>query len=380
MRQRGTLGWLKHDITNRGVTAWLLAGALLAFYLALYFGGQKIFGWQTPDVFGTMLAGLGAPDWFNKWTLYGALYTVAITGGGIYMFKKYGHNRYQVVRTAVVIAVQISLAFALPILLKIFEQPELYFSYLWPLKIEYLYPSTLGQLPLYFVVYSLLGSMVMVPALSIFFGKRWYCSWVCGCGGLANTFGEPWRHLSNKSNAAWKFEKFAIHGTLGLALFTTAMVAASYLIGGEHPGLREAASTVQSGYGFVVVAILSGIVGVVAYPLGGTRVWCRYFCPMAAMIGLMQKFGRFRITVKDNMCISCGLCSKYCEMGIDVRAYAQKNQDFVRASCVGCGMCAEVCPRGVLRLENKWDRDPQELTMDDLLSESYKHSGSRKAA
>jgi ferredoxin len=39
-------------------------------------------------------------------------------------------------------------------------------------------------------------------------------------------------------------------------------------------------------------------------------------------------------------------------MGIDVRAYAQKGQDIVRASCVGCGICAAVCPRGVLRLEN----------------------------
>ena len=39
-------------------------------------------------------------------------------------------------------------------------------------------------------------------------------------------------------------------------------------------------------------------------------------------------------------------------MGIDVRSYAQRGQDIVRASCVGCGICAEVCPRGVLRLEN----------------------------
>jgi MinD superfamily P-loop ATPase len=51
------------------------------------------------------------------------------------------------------------------------------------------------------------------------------------------------------------------------------------------------------------------------------------------------------------MCISCGNCSTYCEMGIDVRAYAQANTDVKRAACVGCGMCAHVCPRGVLKLE-----------------------------
>ena len=39
-------------------------------------------------------------------------------------------------------------------------------------------------------------------------------------------------------------------------------------------------------------------------------------------------------------------------MGIDVRSYAQRGEDIVRASCVGCGVCSSVCPRGVLKLEN----------------------------
>ena len=51
-------------------------------------------------------------------------------------------------------------------------------------------------------------------------------------------------------------------------------------------------------------------------------------------------------------------------MGIDVRSYAQRGQDIVRASCVGCGICSAVCPRGVLRLENATEdhtRRAQEL-------------------
>ena len=379
MRQKGTLGWFKHDITHRGTTAWLLALGLLAFYVVLYFGGKTIFGLPIPDLIGQGVRGAGAPGWVNKWTVYGALYSVAMVLGGAYVIWKYRHNPYQVVRTCVVVGVQVSLAFSIPILLKVAGEPELYFSYLWPLKIEYLFPQTLATMPLYFVVYSLVASFVLVPVLSIAFGKRWYCSWVCGCGGLANTFGEPWRHLSDKSSNAWRFEKISVHATLGVALVTTAVVAASYLVGGEYPAFRSTAKEVQGAYFFIVAAILSGIVGVVAYPIGGTRIWCRYFCPMAAMIGLMQKLGRFRITVKENMCISCGLCSKYCEMGIDVRAYAQRNQSFVRASCVGCGICAEVCPRGVLRLENKWEKHPQQLSMSDLVHESYKRDPNHKA-
>jgi len=113
---------------------------------------------------------------------------------------------------------------------------------------------------------------------------------------------------------------------------------------------------VQSAYGFAIGAVFAGVIGVGLYPLMGTRVWCRFGCPMAALLGLIQKFGRFRITVKKDMCISCGNCSTYCEMGIDVRAYAMANEDVKRAACVGCGICAHVCPRGVLKLEVRPDR------------------------
>ncbi len=369
MRQQGAAGWFKHDITHRGVTAWALTLALALFYLLLYYGGRTVAGVYIPDVWTYVSDGLGLP---HKWTFYGLLYTLAIVIGGVYVMRKYSHNRYQLVRTSVVIFVQCTLAFAIPWILAVFEQPEFYFSYLWPLQIENFYPSNVVNQPLPILLYSVLGSLVLVPILGVLYGKRWYCSWVCGCGGLANTAGEPFRHLGTKSMRSWRFEKWAVHLTLVIALVVTAMVIAAWAVGDNYPQFEETAASMQSFYGFLVVTMLSGIIGVVAYPIGGTRVWCRFFCPMAALLGLIQKFGRFRITVKDDMCISCGLCTKYCEMGIDVRAYAQNNEDFVRASCVGCGLCAEVCPRGVLRLENKTPRDPQELTMSSLLSESYR--------
>ena len=314
----------------------------------------------------------------SRWTLYGLLYTCAVSAGGLFVLGRYLHNRYQVARTLVVVAVQASFGFAVPLLLKLFAQPEYYLSYFWPLKIDAFYPDNILRDPAPFVLWSLLGSLLLVPLLGIFFGKRWYCSWVCGCGGLANTAGEPFRHLSQKGSAAWRFERASIYTVLGLAVVTTVLVGLSALVG-PHSALTgvwwsghgdvsrwRVEGALQSGalvtaagkaryyYGLVVVAVLSGAIGVGLYPLGGTRQWCRNFCPMAALLGLLQKVGRYRIRVKEDMCISCGLCTQYCEMGIDVRAYAQRNETFTRASCVGCGMCAEVCPRGVLSLEQRW--------------------------
>ncbi|MEJ7604839.1 MAG: 4Fe-4S dicluster-binding protein [Bryobacteraceae bacterium] len=350
MVKAGALERLKHDATNRGISAWVIAAALTGFYIVLYY----------TEFLTGMAQAFGLP---SKWTLYGLLYTIAITLGGIYVIRKYRHNRYQIARTLVVIATQAILAFSVPIILTFFQQPEFYFSYLWPLKLDYLTPAYIFSLPLPYVFYSFFGSLLLVPMLGILWGKRWYCSWICGCGGLANTFGEPWRHLTSKSSASWRFERISIHSVLALCIGLTALLFISYAVGKQYPNLLRFTLQFQTLYGIIIATWLSGIIGVGLYPIGGTRVWCRNFCPMAAVLGLVQKFGRFRITVKENMCISCGLCSKYCEMGIDVRSYAQANSSFTRAACVGCGICAEVCPRGVLRLENKTRRDPQEAAL-----------------
>jgi len=209
---------------------------------------------------------------------------------------------------------QLILAYLIPNFLRLLHQPEFYFSYFWPLKHDYLFPTTVswlldtpGALGKFMVFWAAMMSFIATPILTYYFGKRWYCSWVCGCGGLANTFGAPWRHLSDHSRRAWRLERILID---------------------------------------------AGVIGVGFYPLFGTRVWCRFGCPMAALLGLLQKYAsRFRITTNGGQCMSCGNCSTYCEMGIDVRWYSQKVKNIIRASCVGCGLCAYVCPRGVLNLE-----------------------------
>jgi polyferredoxin len=221
------------------------------------------------------------------------------------------------------------------------------------LKIEYFYPAQLSQFGEVIAIYSLIGSAIIFPLLAYFLGKRFYCSFICGCGGLANTAGDVFRHLSNKRLKAWKIERYSIHITLIIAVLITLFVFIETFLNTQAGFLQTLVIALVKWYAFIISFGLAGMIGVGLYPLLGTRVWCRFFCPMAAMLGLFQKMGKFRITVQKDLCISCGNCSKYCEMGIDVRSYAQRNLPVKRAACVGCGMCAHVCPRGVLKLECK---------------------------
>jgi len=209
-----------------------------------------------------------------------------------------------------------------------------------------------GHLGMFMLVWGIVLTIIVIPVMVYFLGKRWYCSWVCGCGGLAETLGDPYRHLSNKTLKVWKFERYIIHLVLIFAVVMTGATLYSYFSGATSIFGIDTYS-IQSWYGFWIGSIFAGVIGTGFYPILGNRAWCRFGCPLAAYLGLVQRFkSRFRITTNGGQCISCGNCSTHCEMGIDVRAYAQIGQNIVRSSCVGCGVCAAVCPRGVLKLEN----------------------------
>ena len=354
--------WLRAS-TGRGAIAWVTGLVLTGFYVVLYwYSGDDGLGHFGPlsnlvhalDGFSQWLRARPADQWF----LYGTFYTLAVLLMGARALWKYRHSRYQLIRTASVMFFQLGFSFLIPGLLQFFQKPEFYFSYFWPLHYQYLWPSDIsaliknGQaLGIFMVFWGAVMSFVATPVLTYFYGKRWYCSWVCGCGGLAETAGDPYRHLSDKSRAAWRWEVRIIYTVLGLIISITALLWINFYLHGALLG--EVGTVAAKWYGFAIGAVFSGVIGVGFYPLMGSRVWCRFGCPMAAYLGLLQKhFSRFRISTNGAQCISCGNCSNVCEMGIDVQQYAQRGEPIIRASCVGCGMCSTACPRGVLNLEN----------------------------
>lgn len=357
---------LPPGIKNNGIffsamknTGWLgiLTGTwLILFYIILYFYPEYMTNWITlVDPISKMLNGSEAGRFF----LYGFIYTLCILVMGVRMIIHYRHSKYQILRTCSVMFFQTAFAFLIPEILIRLNKPYFDFKNIWPLDYSFFFDSrwneliSSGTLGIFMLGWGLALIIVGVPVLVYFFGKRWYCSWVCGCGGLAETLGDPYRQLSNKTVKAWKVERWMIHSVLVFAIVMTAGVIYTYWTGAswflffDSYKLREV-------YGAFIGAGFAGVVGTGFYPLMGNRVWCRFGCPLAAYLGLIQRFkSRFRITTNGGQCISCGNCSTYCEMGIDVRWYAQRGQNIVRSSCVGCGVCSSVCPRGVLNLEVK---------------------------
>ncbi len=357
-------GVFHSSLKSKGILGMLTGSFLIIFYIVLYwFPAYLVNLVAMVSPISELLSGNPASQWF----LYGLIYTLAIIVMGIRMFRKYRGNKYQQLRTASVMFFQTAFAFLIPEILVLLNQPYFDFKNIWPLDYDFFYDyqistfTSSGGVGMFMLIWGILLIIIGVPTFTYFFGKRWYCSWVCGCGGLAETVGDPFRQLSDKSLKAWKYERYIIHGVLVLAVVMTGVTIANYFSGFSFLG--NVTNQLHSFYGFAIGSAFAGVVGTGFYPFMGNRVWCRFGCPLAAYLGIVQRFkSRFRITTNGGQCISCGNCSTYCEMGIDVRAYAQKGQNIVRSSCVGCGVCSAVCPRGVLKLEN----GPEENRIHEL--------------
>ncbi|RAJ15096.1 4Fe-4S binding protein [Olleya aquimaris] len=421
--------WFK-SISSRGLIGWLTGLVLTGFYIVLYFF-PELLGLTEKGVANTGLIALFDPlsrllsgNPASQWFVYGTLYTLAILAFGYKFILKYRHNRYEKIRTGSVMFFQLAFAFLIPEFMArlnsdSFSLPYYDLKNIWPLNYynfeQYRVNSMIsaGDIGTGLLIFGIASIFIITPILTYKYGKRWYCSWVCGCGALAETAGDSFRQLSDKSQFAWKVERWVIHSVLVFVVLMTTAVVHSYLgvdntkywltkstflilvaslltivfVGAFVFKRKELAKdakygaigyfviiislfaiyyfssnsnlflfkpeTLRKTYAFLIGSIFSGVIGTGFYPIFGNRVWCRFGCPMAAILGFQQRlFSKFRITTNGGQCISCGNCSTYCEMGIDVRAYAQKGENIVRSSCVGCGICSAVCPRGVLKLEN----------------------------
>jgi ferredoxin-type protein NapH len=194
---------------------------------------------------------------------------------------------------------------------------------------------------------------IIVPFSVWFFGKR-YCSWFCACGNLSETigitkWGNAWvTKLTPRGKTSEKLEliqyvfvAFAI--LFGLLLFFDSwkIISAGSTI-----------NTMRAIQDLVVDLLFGALIGVGAYPFLGTRIWCRYGCPLAGGMRLFGKYfkSKFQVVANDK-CKGLNLCTQVCPMGIDVASYAHKDKvpllggfGLNESPCVGCGGCIDICP------------------------------------
>ena len=194
---------------------------------------------------------------------------------------------------------------------------------------------------------------LLVPVSVWFFGKR-YCSWFCACGNLSETigvtvWGSKWvsegtpRSPNSRRLEILQYAFLAFAIVFGFILFLNTWQIIS------APNLVDALREFQD---LAVDLMFGALIGIGAYPFLGTRIWCRFGCPLAGGMRLWGKFAKSQFQVVANSaCKGLGLCTTQCPMGIDVASYAHKDGVPIQKSfglndtpCIGCGGCVDICP------------------------------------
>jgi NosR/NirI family transcriptional regulator, nitrous oxide reductase regulator len=211
----------------------------------------------------------------------------------------------------------------------------------WPLFIHNL---ASGQPLLFWLIVSLLQTFVIIPLIVQRWGKGAYCGWICSCGGLAETLGDEYREGALHGKMPKKLDNVG-QIVLWFAVVTTALtVLSTWFDRGTAIAVQ-----VRNAYSLIVDIGLSGILGLGVYFALSGRFWCRFFCPLAAYMHIFARLSKYRIAADKKRCISCGICTRVCHMGIDVMGYANKGIPMNDVECVRCSACIVSCPLQVLR-------------------------------
>ena len=216
----------------------------------------------------------------------------------------------------------------------------------WPLFIWNLFNDhpTTGWL-----VLGLVQTFVIIPLIVWRWGKGAYCGWICSCGALAETLGDTHREKMPHGPRANRWN-MAGQVILGVALFLLLLRVMGWLglgwFNGIYYGLMNGWPIFN--YAYLVDLWLAGVMGVAAYFWFSGRVWCRFACPLAALMHIYARFSRYRIFAEKKKCISCNVCTSVCHQGIDVMNFANKGLPMEDPECVRCSACVQQCPTGVL--------------------------------
>ena len=232
----------------------------------------------------------------------------------------------------------------------------------WPLNVYNIFTHE----PLWaWIAIGFIQTCVLIPLAVWFFGKGAYCGWICSCGALAETLGDTHRHKM-PHGPGWN--RFNMAGQVVLGIVVTLLIVR--IAGWVLPDGNWAHRTfpvLQSNYKWWVDVFLAGVLGYGVYFWYSGRFWCRFLCPLAALMHIYARFSSFRILADKKKCISCGQCTSMCHQGIDVMSFANKGLAMADPQCVRCSACVHTCPTGVLSF-GRVNRAGQLIGIDSLMA------------
>lgn len=225
---------------------------------------------------------------------------------------------------------------------------------------------------------------LIIVALALLAGRAW-CGWLCPLGTVLDLFPlKRWRKNRPEPSNNWRAVKYsllvailvaAFFGNLTLLFLDPLTLLIRALSTAVWPALDRVVSAIEAAMYAVPAlngpvtafdqllrpAILPAVpvyyrdtalfaavfLAVIALNIFAPRFWCRYLCPLGALLGLLSKISVFRRAVDSENCKNCALCERSCPTGtID----AKKGFASDPGECTLCLECLPACPRSSITL------------------------------
>lgn len=222
---------------------------------------------------------------------------------------------------------------------------------------------------------------VITIIVTLFLG-RVFCGWVCPLGTLNNIVGSLKKGRPNVIRRNWyKIKYYILIFLLVTSLFTLQLVGIidplsllirsfslsiypifNYSVNGMFDtiynlDIKGVVALSESIYSILRKTILSFqqpfynqaiFIGIILFlvltlNLFERRFWCRYLCPLGALLGIISRYALLKRSVSEG-CDSCGICASFCQGNTE----PDKRENWRDTECLYCWNCDDVCPQNAV--------------------------------
>lgn len=180
-----------------------------------------------------------------------------------------------------------------------------------------------------------------IPIVTTLLFGRLYCGWICPSGALQELLHRRNLSLSVPQNVDRWLRQVKYFLLIGLVW--AVRITGEPIFEGMDP--FKAAFNL-SGETLSVTALII----ILAASLFLYRPWCRYLCPMGALLGLISRISFLRLSVTEK-CVSCRSCARSCSAQVmEAKPTPQPTLAIDEYDCLRCGDCRQSCRKAAISI------------------------------